>query len=67
MAKLKRGRGSDVSDEGLEEQDMDVQKVKKAKNMKVSNKSSSASSGKNEKAEPFWEVSLAVDHSEMEH
>lgn len=57
MAKLKRSRSTDASGDGLEEQDMDVPKVKKVKNVKVSQKSSSASSGTNEKGEPYWEVS----------
>jgi hypothetical protein len=63
MAKLKRGRSTDASDDGLKEQDVDVPKVKKAKNVKVSKKSSSASRGKNEKGEPYWEVSQAIAHS----
>jgi hypothetical protein len=57
MVKLKRSRSTDASGDGLEEQDMDVPKVKKVKNVKVSKKSSSASSGTNEKGEPYWEVS----------
>jgi len=62
MAKLKRGRSTDASDDGFEEQDVDVPKVKKAKNVKVS-KNPSATSGKNEKGEPYWEVGQAIDNS----
>lgn len=60
MAKLKRSRGMEDSDEGSEEQDMDVPTVKKAKNVKESKKSSSTSSGKNDKGEPYWEVGLVL-------
>ena len=65
MAKLKRGRSTDARDDGLEEQDVDVPMVKKAKNVKVSKKPPPASSGKNEKGEPYWEVGQAIDPSQM--
>lgn len=67
MAKLKRGRSTDGSDDGFEEQDVDVPKVKKAKNVKASKKSSSASKGKNEKGEPYWEVCQVLQHSKMQY
>lgn len=67
MAKLKRGRSTDASDDGLEEQDVDVPKVKKAKNVKISKKSSYATSGKNEKGEPYWEAGRAIDNSQMHY
>lgn len=63
MAKLKRGRNTDASDDGFEEEDIDVPKVKKAKNVKVSKKPSSTTSGKNEKGELYWEVGQAIDNS----
>jgi hypothetical protein len=66
MAKLKRGRSTDGSDDGFEEQDADVPKVKKAKNIKISKKSSSASNGQNEKGEPYWEVCQATHHFKMQ-
>ena len=65
MAKLKRGRSTDGSDDGFEEQDADVPKVKKAKNIKVSKKSS-ASNGQNEKGELYWEVCHATHHPKMQ-
>jgi hypothetical protein len=66
MTKLKRGRSTDASDDGFGEQSVDVPKVKKAKNVKVSKKSS-APSGKNEKGEPYWEVSQAIDNSRVHY
>jgi hypothetical protein len=67
MAKLKRGRSTDASDGGFEEQDVDVPKVKKAKNVKVSKNPSSATGGKNEKGEPYWEVGQAIDNSQTHY
>jgi hypothetical protein len=67
MAKLKRGRSTDASDDGFEEEDVDVPKVKKAKNVKVSKKPSSTTSGKNEKGEPYWEVGQAIDNFQIHY
>lgn len=66
MAKVKRGRSADGSDDGCEEQNVDVPRVKKAKNLKLS-KSSSASNGNNEKGEPYWEVCQATHHSKIKY
>lgn len=67
MAKVKRGRSTDASDDGFGEQDVDVPKAKKAKNVKVSKKSSSDGSAKNEKGEPYWEVGQAINNSQMHY
>ena len=50
MAKTKRNRGADSSDDESEDVAKELPKTKKAKN------TSSNSSGKNEKGEPYWEV-----------
>jgi uncharacterized protein YpmB len=64
MAKLKRDRSTNGSDDGFEEEDVDVPKVKKAKNVKESKKSNS--SGETEKGEPYWEVHYAMHHSKLQ-
>jgi hypothetical protein len=67
MAKLKRGRSTDASDDGFDEKDVDVPKAKKAKNARVSKKLFSDTDGKNEKGEPYWEVGQAIDNSQMHY